>query len=281
MIRRHVYYLIKAKAIFAFLSIIMVLIVACSQPTATSAPSIEITELVPPERVGLADSASALLEILDKAASESNFQPNITFIPGNDETLVSDVSDGRLAAALVYSVPPDTTLWFDPVALDGLTIIGHQDNPLSQLPFESVARIFRGQISNWSEVGGAELPISVFIREEGSGVQETFLNKVGGEDSILATAIIAPGQEPMISSVQLEPGAIGLSMMSSSPGVKSFNISGIPAIPERTSTQEYPLTAPLYFVSQLEPEGELRAFLSWLQSTAGQTFIGEKYGRVR
>ncbi len=274
-------YLTERRAIFALLLLCSAVIVACTQPSDKATELIEATGVIPPERVGLADSAAALMKVLDGAEEESNFRPNINFIQGNDETLVADVSDGRLAAALVYSLPVDTPLWFNPVALDGLTIIGHQDNPLSELQLESVRAIFQGQITNWAEVGGIDLLISVFIREAGSGVQETFLSKVLEEDTVLATAIVAPGQAPMLSSVQQEKGAIGLSMMASSDGVKSFNISGIQAIPEKTSTQEYPLTTPLYFVSQSEPQGELRAFLSWLQSAEGQSFLGEKYGRVR
>lgn len=274
-------YLTERRAIFALLLLCSAVIVACTQPADNATELIEATGVIPPERVGLADSADVLMKVLDGAEEESNFKPNINFIQGNDEILVADVSEGRLAAALVYSLPVDTPLWFNPVALDGLTIIGHQDNPLSELQIESVRAIFQGEITNWAEVGGIDLLISVFIREAGSGVQETFLSKVLEEDTVLATAIVAPGQAPMLSSVQLEKGAIGLSMMASSDGVKSFDISGIQAIPEKTSTQEYPLTTPLYFVSQSEPQGELRAFLSWLQSAEGQSFLGEKYGRVR
>ena len=281
MIQRQISCLTKGRAIIALLLICSVVIGACSQLPDNSAEFIEATAVIPPERVGLADSADALIKILDGAAKESDFSPNITFIQGNDETLVADVVEGRLAAALVYSLPPETPLWFNPVALDGLTIIGHQDNPLNELPLESLAEIFQGQITNWAEVGGGDLPISIFIREAGSGVQETFRSKVQSSGPILATAIVAPGQEPMITSIQQEKGAIGLSMMASSEGVKSFSISGIQAIPEQTTTQKYPLTVPLYFVSQSEPQGELRRFLSWLQSSDGQSFIGEKYGRVR
>ena len=281
MIQWQISCLNKGWALIALLFICSVVLGACSQPADNSVEFIEATAVMPPERVGLADSAEPLIRILDEAAKESNFSPNITFIQGNDETLVADVKDGRLAAALVYSLPPEPPLWFNPVVLDGLTIIGHQDNPLMELQLESLVEIFQGQITNWAEVGGEDLPMSVFIREAGSGVQETFRYKVQGADPILATAIVAPGQVPMITSIQQERGAIGLSMMASSEGVKSFSISGIQAIPEKTSTQEYPLTAPLYFVSQSEPQGELRAFLSWLQSSDGQSFLGEKYGRVR
>ena len=45
--------------------------------------------------------------------------------------------------------------------------------------------------------------------------------------------------------------------------------------------ESYPLAAPLYFVAPAEPQGELRVFLSWLQSEAGQAVIAERYGRVR
>lgn len=281
MIRRQFAYFPRKLLLKAALIIFSAIVVSCSEAPATPATRQEITPLTPPERVGLSDSAVALIDILDAAANESNYEPNVFFIQGNDETLIADVIEGRLAAALVYSIPTEATLWFNPVALDGLTVIGNQNNPLDELSLDIVRSIFQGEIGNWSQVGGDDLPISVYVREAGSGVQETFKTKVPGDGTILSSAIVAPGHEPMISSVQHEEGAIGLSMMSSSEVVKSFDISGIPANQEETSKQHYPLSTPLYFVSNLEPQGELRAFLSWLQSTEGQSFLGEKYGRIR
>lgn len=273
--------LVLWKALSAFFLASLATIASCARQPEDIATSVPPTEIIPPLRIGLADSAETLVEILDNAASLEAFQPNIYLIPGNDETLVDDVSESRFTAALVYSLPIETTLWFNPVALDGLTIIGHLDNPISDLELDDVRAIFRGEISNWAEVGGNETPIKVFIRETGSGVQQAFVNIILEEESIMATAFVAPGHQPMLSSIQEERGAIGLSTMSASEGVKTFSISGIRASPENTSTQEYLLTIPLYFVSQSEPQGELRAFLSWLQSAEGQTIMGEKYGRVR
>ena len=69
--------------------------------------------------------------------------------------------------------------------------------------------------------------------------------------------------------------------------VVAVTVEGVAPTPNQAGSQMYPLTAPLYFVSLEEPAGpaapgsELRAFLAWLQSPAGQNVIGEKFGRVR
>jgi hypothetical protein len=285
MIRRQLGYFARKLALMASLIFISAIFVSCTRLPATPAPQAEITAVISPERVpervGLSDSAVALVDVLEEAANESIFEANVAFIKGNDEILIADVREGQLAAALVYSIPETNTLWFNPVALDGLTVIGHPDNPLNELSLESIAGIFQGQITNWAEVGGNDSPISVYVRESGSGVRETFHDKVPRNGSILGTAIVVPGQELMLGQIQLEESAIGLSMMTSSEGVKSFDISGIPAHPDETSTQHYPLSTPLYFVSQSDPKGELRTFLSWLQSAEGQSYIGDKFGRLR
>jgi ABC-type phosphate transport system substrate-binding protein len=65
--------------------------------------------------------------------------------------------------------------------------------------------------------------------------------------------------------------------------VKMLPIDGRSATPGTTTEQTYPLTTPLYFLAatESEPSGELRAFLAWLQSDAGQAVVGDVYGRVR
>ena len=64
-------------------------------------------------------------------------------------------------------------------------------------------------------------------------------------------------------------------------GVKAVSIDGIAPSPQSSSSQDYPLTVPLYFVSPTEPQGEMRAFLAWLQSEEGQAIVSESVGTVR
>lgn len=64
------------------------------------------------------------------------------------------------------------------VALDGLAVIVHSLNPVSALTIEKVAEIFAGEVTNWSQVGGAPAPITLYARDDKSGTFEFFKNNV-------------------------------------------------------------------------------------------------------
>jgi ABC-type phosphate transport system substrate-binding protein len=103
------------------------------------------------------------------------------------------------------------------------------------------------------------------------------------EQRISINALIQPDDGALLDAVAAEPQAIGYSMMASATAtdLNLLSIEGIAPTTSETASQTYPLTVPLYFVALAEPEGELRAFLAWLQSGNGQMVLGEKYGRVR
>jgi phosphate transport system substrate-binding protein len=93
-----------------------------------------------------------------------------------------------------------------------------------------------------------------------------------------------------LDAVAADSAAVGFSMMGTAASrqtreptvnVKLLTIDGIAPTPVTTADQTYPLTSPLYFLSPTEPQGNLRVFLAWLQSDAGQGVIGDGYGRVR
>ena len=65
-----------------------------------------------------------------------------------------------------------------PVALDGLTVYVHADNPIASLSVPQIGDIFAGKIRNWKEVGGADAPIVLYSRENSSGTYEFFKENV-------------------------------------------------------------------------------------------------------
>ncbi|PID57302.1 MAG: phosphate-binding protein [Ignavibacteriae bacterium] len=69
------------------------------------------------------------------------------------------------------------------VALDGIAIIVHPDNPIKALDLEQLRKIFTGEIKNWKEIGGNDSPITLYGRENSSGTYEFFKDKVLGKDA--------------------------------------------------------------------------------------------------
>ncbi|GMG85532.1 phosphate ABC transporter substrate-binding/OmpA family protein [Paralimibaculum aggregatum] len=97
------------------------------------------------------------------------------------------------------------------VALDGVIIITHQDNPLSSISLAEIAGVFSGQITNWSELGGSDRPINVYARDAGSGTFDTFRSLVlapnGAEIGADALSFADPNE--LSDSVAQDPDGIG------------------------------------------------------------------------
>jgi len=68
------------------------------------------------------------------------------------------------------------------VALDGIAVIVHPENPLDELTVDQLSGLFIGKIQNWKELGGNDSPITLYGRENSSGTYEFFKGKVLGKD---------------------------------------------------------------------------------------------------
>lgn len=259
---------------FAFLLFLLVLLPACrSAPLPLPERTPEPTPTV--LRIGVEDTAVSFLALAHHPAFA--LQP----VAANTETLFADLVAGNLDALLTHHLPEGATVWFNPVAVDALVIIVHPDNPLEALTRTEVQAMFNGRITNWAEVGGPDLPILLVTREREASARAIFTQRIMLEQRLSINAMVAAADTAVQQQVATNPGAIGYTMMGAGQGANVLALDGIAPLPNIVSAQAYPISIPLYFVSLAEPQGELRAWLSWLQSAEGQQAIGNVYGRVR
>lgn len=260
----------------------LLLILAACQPQPAPLP---VNTPLPPavQKIGLSSSAAALAELVAEPFAAQTDQNSPQFILANNATLFTDLVAGQLDAILVHHIPAGSPGWFNPVALDGLVIVVHPANPVENLSLGEVQALFNGRISNWSTLGGPDQPVNLVSREQGAGTRAILQQRVLAEQRVSINALIQPDDQSLLTAVAADPLAVGYSMMGTavSANVKILAIDNITPTPATTADQIYPLTVPLYFLSPTEPQGELRAFLAWLQSEDGQVVIGEWYGRVR
>lgn len=255
--------------------IFLLLLLPACQPAPLPPPEVSVEPTPAVLRIGVADTAVSLLALTD--------HPDFLLqtVTANTSALYTDLAAGNLDALLVHTILEEERVWFNPVAVDGLVLVVHPDNPLTSLGRGEVQAIFNGRITNWAELGGPDLPITLVIREHGSGARTLFTQRIMAEQRVQINALLVTGDTAVQELVAADPGAIGYTMMGAVQGVKALALDGIPALPNIASAQAYPLSVPLYFVAAAEPQGTLRAWLSWLQSVDGQAIIGERYGRVR
>ena len=266
----------------------LLLVTIAAACTSQPAPPPTLPPIAPPTllQIGITNSASPLISRLETIYTPENSQVSLQFVVANSATLSNDLTNGLLDAVLVNHIPEGNGRYFNPVALDGLVIVTHPDNPVQGLTSAEVQAIFNGRITNWQAVGGGDQEIVLLSREQGAGLRTLLRQRIMAEQRISPNALLQTGNDAMLAAIANNPAAIGYSSMGSASEattIKMIAIDGRSATPATTADQTYPLTTPLYFVAatEEEPTGELRAFLAWLQSDDGQGAIAGVYGRIR
>ncbi|GAA4074820.1 phosphate ABC transporter substrate-binding protein [Amphibacillus indicireducens] len=169
------------------------------------------------------------------------------------------------------------------IAIDGIGIIVHPDNEVSDITVEDVQKIFAGEITNWSEVGGADENIVVVSREEGSGTRGAFDDIVLGDAALVDTALIQNSSGSVRESVGSEANAIGyVSTGSLNEDVKALSVGGVEPTPENIIAGDYSVARPFNYVANKgESLSELaQAYLDFVLSEEGQAIV-EEQGFVR
>lgn len=160
------------------------------------------------------------------------------------------------------------------LARDGIAIVSWSANTVTGLTREQVRDIFAGVISNWSQVGGADQPIYVMAREEGSGTRTAFEELVMGDALITASAVLLPFNGALRLSVASTPGSIGfISFGYVDPSVRALDLDGIAASEANAADGSYPLVRPLYFLTKEPPTGLVRQFIDFCLSPEGQAIV--------
>lgn len=258
----------------------LLLLVACASEPVPSSPPPMFTPFPPDLYIGLSDSAAPLADLVERSYESATGKRAPIFLVGNDQTLLDDLEQGVLEAAIVYHLPADSEFWFNPIAVDGVVMIAHPDLAVQDLTINQLQDILSGTTVNWSELIGTDLAVELLNREVGSGARQLLEGRVMQNSRFSNLAQIAPTDEFMRQEVSRSPGSIGYTMMASVEG-ESISLDGHAASQNTVADQSYPLTTPVYFVTRVEPVGPARDFLAWLQSPGGQDVLGEKYGRVR
>jgi phosphate transport system substrate-binding protein len=207
----------------------------------------------------------------------------ITIQGGGSSVGVKSAADGTvdIGAASRELKADEPPLVKHLLAKDGIAIVFHPDNSISGLTKEQVKEIYAGNITNWSEVGGANEEIHVVAREEGSGTRAAFEEMVMGEDALITnTAILQPSNGALRTTVSSDPQAVGfLSFGYLDSSVKAVTIGGVTATKENALNGTYPIVRPLYFLTKEQPTGTVKEFIDFCLGTEGQT-IAEEEGYI-
>ncbi len=135
------------------------------------------------------------------------------------------------------------------IALDGIAIIVNKDSAVEDLTVDQLKQMFTGEITNWSEVGGADGEIVLIGREAGSGTRDGFESIVDVKDTCkYAQELTATGA--VISAVEANPLAIGYASLSAvGDTVKMVTVGGVECSEETVKDGSYEVQRPFVFVT--------------------------------
>lgn len=162
------------------------------------------------------------------------------------------------------------------VAIDGIAVIINKGVTATDITSEQLAKIYKGEIKNWSEVGGKDEPIVVVGRESGSGTRGAFEELLEVEDLCnYAQEIDSTGG--VLSTVANTSGAIGyVSLDVIDDTVTVMAIDGVVASEENIVAGEYMLSRPFVMATKgaVSEQNELvQAFFAYIESGEGQSII--------
>lgn len=193
-----------------------------------------------------------------------------------------------------------------PIALDGLAVVVHKSNPVSHLTRSQIRAVFAGEITRWNQVGGADKPIDLITREEGSGTREAFVKLVmEHKDPQPATAASQPptaGTLPASGAnhavrisrkamtqesngavkelVKHNRRAIGyMSLGLVHDELKVIAVDGVYPTSELVRQKRYPLMRPFLFVVRGTVSPAAQGYIDYVLSGEGQHLL-EKEGLV-
>ena len=184
-----------------------------------------------------------------------------------------------------------------PIATDALVFVVNASNPVESLTLEQIQGIYTGKIKNWREVGGEDVEIAAFQRNEEAGSQVLMEKLVmDGKkmmDPITERVFVAFGMGELITALKGFDGsanAIGYTLfyyaedMRMAEGLKIISVGGVKPGGDTIRSGEYPFLNPYFTVIGAdEPEGSpARVMYEWLQSDEGQELVRlEGYVSVR
>lgn len=172
------------------------------------------------------------------------------------------------------------------IAYDGIAVVVHPSNEaIKDLTQETVTKIFKGEVTNWSEVGGKDAEIIVVSREAGSGTRGAFEDIMDLEEKIndkkvsavVKDAIIAEGNGTVRKNVAQKENAIGyLSLSYLNESVKTIKINGQEPTVENILDGKYPVSRPFLMLTKGEVDPTTQKYLDFIFSTEGQEIVSEK-----
>ncbi len=158
-----------------------------------------------------------------------------------------------------------------PIGEDAVGVVVRKevwDGGVKSLSRDQLKELFESRVSNWNQLGGPDLGVFVYDKEPGRGTREV-LDKYLYED--------AKAPPPPASNRYAIVGPLSVAFIQGQPKLAAVAVHGVPPTPVRVSDRSYPLSRPLFLITNGRPKGEAKRFIDYVLSLAGQAIV-RKHG---
>ncbi len=190
-------------------------------------------------------SMEKVIGFLSEAYMEENSGVSVTYNPTGSGAGIMAVSEGRcdigLSSRNLKEEEEKEGLEAQIVAIDGIAVVVNPENPVEDLTISQIAQIYTGEITDWSQVGGASGPIVLIGREAASGTRDGFESVTGTEDNCKYTQELTSTGD-VIQTVSSNPAAIGYASLAAvKDTVKAIKVEGTAPSEETIQDGSYKL----------------------------------------
>lgn len=229
-------------------------------------------------------SMEKVIGYLSESYMEKNSAVKVTYNPTGSGSGIKAVQEGRCDIGLSSRDLKDdekTDLDGTVVAIDGIAVIVNPDNPVSDLTIDQISSLYKGEITNWNEVGGADAPIVLIGREAASGTRDGFESITKTKDSCKYTQELTSTGD-VVQTVSSNPNAIGYASLASvKNSVKTLKVEGVAPTTDTIQNGTYKIQRDFVFVTSKNTQltGAAKDFFDFATSSAADDLI-KKAGAI-
>ena len=197
-------------------------------------------------------SMEKVVGILSESYHNLNPDVQVTYNPTGSGAGIAAALEGRADIGLSSRALKDEEqekLVGTTVALDGIVMVVHTSNPVSDLSLEQIASLYKGEVDNWQAVGGADAPVVLIGREAGSGTRDGFETVTHTKDQCKYRQELTSTGD-VITTVSQNPNAVGYASLSAvSKKIKVVSVNGVTASESTVQDGSYALQRPFVYVT--------------------------------
>lgn len=167
------------------------------------------------------------------------------------------------------------------VARDGISIYLNKKNPVSKLTIQQIRDIYTGKTENWKDLGGPDMRIVLYGRENNSGTYDFFKEHVLNKQDFDASTQHMPGTAAVVNAVAKDKAGVGFGGSAYAKDIKDAAVATgsdaeyVMPTEDNILSGKYPISRFLYFYVRERPSGNIKKFIDWILGNEGQKVVKE------